>query len=633
MKRSPQHVAPPPEIFAPPPGAPCGVAGLVSCFAASTLCNNSTVGVQSPHSMHSTCAPFSATLPGIYETLTQLQSSLGPLVESLRKDPEARSLLTVLQEENLQLRARILRLEALIFEAEGVPLKELAQRQLHEASAAKDSGQNLVDSVQSNATLTELDREVVDVYAGAVVTVPQQPTARLPPLLYPHAPMVAKATSNPRCAELDPDQSLISGKDNPGGSASADRGRGSRATRGSRGSHDSNHTESGVVMAHRETQNEPVFIDPPARAFVINVRRLIDAQETLSLLHNLIESTAIAALTLVSAASVEQLTSTIMFLFVVILTFVVHGRKWDLLEVSDLRMLLPLLADDDEGNVTNPNRLLKALSFSRSPFGRICRCFFVLCCIAIFTISWLVCEEWWIYGPDEAGVRDTNTEIRWILDSVIRNEEDAAVVCIQVTVGSLMFILHVTFEIFYWNETCAVMPRTASGDVWDVRTHGLPWRYKLFGAPSMWFTSTEALEDLMKYIDMAVPTAPVWEIRPQEIAYYALQGDEERITVQRTLKASKLFDGRTREFVDGSLPGTPLQLSIELCFFDQALQNKNCEHRGEYLCLVDEEECGSCDIKKRTQLAPRTTQTRRWMGWARAPKLWTARMSSDGDVK
>merc|ERR1719223_781299 len=118
MARTPQHMSPPPEIFALPPE----VRGA-SCFPSRTCCGQSAAGVDSPRS--GTCAPLSAASPGICETLAQLHASLGPVVESLREDPEARSLLTALQEENLHLRGRILQLEALGVSARGASPKEV----------------------------------------------------------------------------------------------------------------------------------------------------------------------------------------------------------------------------------------------------------------------------------------------------------------------------------------------------------------------------------------------------------------------------------------------------------------------------------------------------------------------------
>lgn len=325
----------------------------------------------------------------------------------------------------------------------------------------------------------------------------------------------------------------------------------------------------------------PVRIGAPTRAFVINVRQLISAQETLSLLHELIKSTAIAALTLVNAGSLEQFRTTVCFLVSSIMIFVLHQWHWDDLEIEDFAMLMPLLSDDDdEIGMPNPNRLLKAMTVTQSNVWKwISRCLHVLC-VAVATMAWIICSQWW---SGEA----TSPFMAWIQSCFVATEEDGLVLGMQLSVCSLMFFLHLLFEFFYHNETCVVMPRTANSGIWDPRTDGLPWRLWLLGLPSMWFTSMEVLDDLKHWIDKAIPTKVVADIHPQEIAYYALSGTEQRQTVQHALKCAKLFDGEKREFIERSDGGPPEALNIELCFFDDALHAKDCPYPGDFLCMMD----------------------------------------------
>lgn len=344
----------------------------------------------------------------------------------------------------------------------------------------------------------------------------------------------------------------------------------------------------------------PVFVGAPARAFVINVRRLISAQELLSLLHDLIKDTAIAALTLVNAGSVQQLRTTLMFLAGTIMIFIIHDRKWDTLDISDFGVLLPLVADDDVDALENPNRLLKAVSFSQSKIVVWFRRFLHLFAAFIATFSWLVCVRSWSRIESDDAARHDYID-SWC-DYLVETDDDAVVLAMQVSVGTLMLFLHLLFEGFHFNETCGVMPRTASGTIWDPRTDGLPLKYRVLGLPSMWFTSAEALEDMKLWIDEAKPTARVAQIHPEEIAFYALSGDDERRTVQRALLGAKLFDGRTRQFLQRDEGSEPEPLNIELCFFDSHLQSEDCPYPGEFLCLLDEEDSQLC----RSSLVPRT---------------------------
>merc|ERR1712210_419381 len=127
----------------------------------------------------------------------------------------------------------------------------------------------------------------------------------------------------------------------------------------------------------------------------------------------------------------------------------------------------------------------------------------------------------------------------------------------------------------------------------------MSWYYRWFGLPSMWFTSEEAYRDLKLWIDKAHPVQNskkrVRRIYPEELALYALHGEEERQIVGEALKHAKLFDGFARRFLDRSeisggkldvAEDRPVCLDIELVFFDRKLQNKHCPMPGEFLNMV-----------------------------------------------
>merc|ERR1719491_711157 len=178
---------------------------------------------------------------------------------------------------------------------------------------------------------------------------------------------------------------------------------------------------------------------------------------------------------------------------------------------------------------------------------------------------------------------------QWVQE-VVHDADDGAVLGMQVLVASLMFGLHAAFELVYCYEMGSVMPFTDEGDVRDPRKLGLPIRFKLFGLPSMWFTSEEVLRDLSRWVELVYPSSRVSQIYPQELALYALSGEDERLSLQDTLKHAKLFDGKCRNFVGLEQGQEPRSLQIELCYFDCQFKRANCDYIGEFLQLGDAQE-------------------------------------------
>lgn len=338
-------------------------------------------------------------------------------------------------------------------------------------------------------------------------------------------------------------------------------------------------------------------IPPPDRGFVINVRRLIAASASLGIVHEFIKSTAIAALTLVQAGSFEQLRISTIFVGCSVSLYVLHDAHWDSLDVADTAKLVPLLANDDletnAGVVANPNRILKALRITTSSLWKTAWSLLHLFYLIIIAMAWVFCERWWSQEIDYQDDTDEGLINKWA-KHFIRSDEDGEALSTQLLVGTFMFMLHLLFESLYSRETCCVMPRTPDGRIWDPRNDGVPLRYWLLGLPSMWFTSDQAYCDVLEWIDKANPIHQVRGFYPEEIALYALRGDEERRVVGQALKHAKLFDGCSRKLITRGVTADPHNtepesLNLEIVFFDRQLQNKNCSKPGEFLSMEDEE--------------------------------------------
>lgn len=335
---------------------------------------------------------------------------------------------------------------------------------------------------------------------------------------------------------------------------------------------------------------------PPEKGFVINVRRLIEVQQQLDVVHEFIKSTAIAALTLVQAGTVRQLVCSSCFVCLSVLLYTLHSEHWDRFDIEDYEKLVPLLANDEESNCYNPNRILKAIRVTTCHwiwpwFTRIVH----LSYFVLLIFLWLVSIRWWgtqyedDYDPPDPDFLDK------VMELLIYEYYDGETLSTQLLVGTFMWLLHLTFEFMYRRETCGVMPLTAEGKVFDPRRDELPIKY-WFGLPSMWFTSERACRDLVLWIEMMNPSHLVHSVHPEEMALYALKGVEERETVAESLKHAKLFDGESRCFVDAQRNRceVPEALDLELVFFDRTLQSEHCPRPGEFLCLAptveDEEE-------------------------------------------
>jgi len=313
------------------------------------------------------------------------------------------------------------------------------------------------------------------------------------------------------------------------------------------------------------------------RGFVVNFRRLIELQKVFAIIHELIKSTAIAALTLVSAGNVWELSYSVMFVVILFVIYGFHAAHYDTMDISNYRNLAELLEDDhgviNGRRVENPNRLLKALQLART--GRRKRTFFILGGFAsICTLMWsLVICQWHF-----------DLQLTGIFTGFLTGEFYATLLL----VGTLMLIFHTVFEWLYWRETQCVMPArdTGSGEPWNPHKHGIPRRYRWFGLPSMWFTSPAAYEDLCTWIQQSKGEIShrnqVKKIFPEEMAIFALNASG-ACQLRNALLNAKLYSVQRQSFLlqkSSELRGLekgeePQALGIELVFFDS--------QRSEYL--------------------------------------------------
>jgi hypothetical protein len=318
----------------------------------------------------------------------------------------------------------------------------------------------------------------------------------------------------------------------------------------------------------------------PQKAFVVNFRRLVEVQKMLSIIHEFIRSTAIAALTLVAAANWRQLTFSIVFVTLVLALFAVHEMRHDRMDIEDYKSLLELLEDDDGENhgekIQNPNRLLKALSISRTRNRRSRSWMTCILSIAIIGIVWT--NIFWAW----ASIKRTE---KWL---GVFNEDDRMVQATLLLVGTAMVIFHVSYEWLYWRETHCVLPmvedkmdKTFGKRPWDPKSSadGVPRKYRWFGLPSMWFTSRQAYDDLRLWTTLSrkeddLVTA---KLHLEEMALYALRPEGAQY-LRKTLEDAKLFSMGKWQFLTRDGEGSahravnkgedPEKLGMSFVFYD-----------------------------------------------------------------
>ncbi|CAK0816689.1 unnamed protein product [Prorocentrum cordatum] len=345
---------------------------------------------------------------------------------------------------------------------------------------------------------------------------------------------------------------------------------------------------SGVGGVHQE------FLE---KAFVVNFRRLMIILKVCEIIHELIKSTGIAALTLVGAFNLWELSYSILFVAILMFLFVFNIRRMHTMDGDKYKRLADLLEDDDPdpntngGQWRNPNRYLKALMLQRRGrclrrLGRRRRAFLGTSLVA------LLCGAAWGLLVWEWATDDAFEDERW------GGEESMRFYSALLLIGTLMFLFYVAFEAMYWRETQSVMPMKWDGAKWvpwDVKYDGVPPQFRWFGLPSMWFSSQKAKSDLILWSSLATTTheqrsagRTVDKLYPEELAVLSL---DSRVIGQLrgALKNAKLFQCESKcgggrfltrrdrsDLVSGELSEprkvdrgeVPEELGVQLIFYD-----------------------------------------------------------------
>jgi len=312
------------------------------------------------------------------------------------------------------------------------------------------------------------------------------------------------------------------------------------------------------------------------KAFVVNFRRLLDVHQVFTMLHELIKSTAIAALTLVLAQDIWQLGYSIIFVGILLTLYVFHWSHYDTMNIDDYKKKADLIEDDngeyDGRTISNPNRYLKALALS--PNRRRWRTVLVLMGFGIFCVFlWCLVFVQWADG-----------ELKWIAAGFMRDELYATLLL----VGTLMFTFIAFFEWLYWRETSCVMPWVPGkpGEPtmvpFNAAIHTVPHRYRWFGLPSLWFSSADGWDDLGTWISKSQNLGDHRAERkpfPLEMAVFALDAGS-GCHLRNTLRHAKVYNATDKEFLFKEGKGRsmswrsvgngeePTELELELVLFD-----------------------------------------------------------------
>jgi len=341
-------------------------------------------------------------------------------------------------------------------------------------------------------------------------------------------------------------------------------------------------TKPGLMRTCTKSILEEVDVRMTTKELVINFRRLNTVDRFFELVHELIKSTAIAALTLVAAHTPRQGAFSVLFIVLVFLLYVRHDKMYDCTDIEDVKKLMPLVCNDDhkcKRDQTNPNGLLKSLSLHHRGWY-LWGWGLVLFTVGLATIlGWfcLICWRGLIdVGADVADLHHLDPHER-LGFQIVGDEDDAGNLAMQLIILDIMLFIELVFEYILWREMFMVMPAAPAGStVWDPRVHGVP-RSWLLGLPSMWITSQEALKSLKQYAVWAQlgsdKNAEDYVLSPAELARYALLGESNRCELSKTLRESKLFDARKQQFVDKhgnaiNHVGDAETLGIAVCFFE-----------------------------------------------------------------
>lgn len=338
------------------------------------------------------------------------------------------------------------------------------------------------------------------------------------------------------------------------------------------------HTEVDVPGGGRKSGNYRSFsVLVPEKGFIVNMSRLISMQEIFRLLHEFVKSTAIAALTLVAGGSETQVRNTVAFLVFMFLLFDDHERKYDRFDISDLSLLTDFYPAEPTSE--NPNQVLKALSVATSLPKRVWGWILNISTASALFVLWQTLSFFYqVQSADNAQDLLENVRLSgFILDDAKESfENDFEVMSMQAIVFSIMYFCCSVFDLLTWYELRLSTPEREDGTTWDVRKHGKPSRFAL-GMPSMWFTSTSARADLLRWVNALHPFEKVLEVFPEELAILAFEGgDAMRERVAVSLKNAMYWDALKQE-TDNT------RLNVDFRFFCDQVHVPGMPFPGDYL--------------------------------------------------
>lgn len=294
------------------------------------------------------------------------------------------------------------------------------------------------------------------------------------------------------------------------------------------------------------------------RAFVVNVGRFIDKCELLDLCHFMLQSTAVAALTMTAAGTLRQARNTGVFVIFTYVIYFLHHSRYDILEISDMMRAIDVQPSSPPGN---PNGVLKCMTLTVRGLANTLEWTLVLSIyFGVLFLCYLMNQAWAHQCPDDFSCPEAGTSMLAVLVSDANDDMEA--LSMQFMVFTLILVLHALFEIMIWYETRSVMPLGPEGQPWNLEKDGVPWKYWLLGLPSMWFTSQAAKDEVERFMRAlhGVKGAGV-KFYPEQLAKLAIVTDHERTLLVNTLKNAAFYDVSKREYHES------VKLGIHLVFY------------------------------------------------------------------
>lgn len=279
----------------------------------------------------------------------------------------------------------------------------------------------------------------------------------------------------------------------------------------------------------RRTRPGYSITDCAPRYFVVNTSRFIERCELLNLINILIESTAIAALTMTAAGSLKQFRNTIIFVTTTYVMYFIHNARHDILEISDMKKEISITPSSPPENM---NQILKCMTVRDGCMSKLLESTIVFLITCLLATCWSICR--WAWGhpcPDDYSCEEARTPL---LFQLVGDSEDTDKLGEQLLVFSLIMLLHMCYEFVIAYETrCTMSFDPSSGK-------GLPLRCRLLGLPSMWFASKEAEHAMRRFLSALHGQHDI-AFFPEQLAAMAMDGEAERNQVACTLRECELF--------------------------------------------------------------------------------------------